>query len=286
MSKTTKASDRPSAATEFSEPRQGVQSVQRTLSVLRLVACGQEQGVSVSEIAAMSGLSRPTVHRLLKVLVQETAVEQDEQTRRYLIGPELSLLGLARVSRFPVATIAEPYLATLAQQVGDAVFISVRHGADSVCIGRTLGTHGIQVLSINVGVRRPLGRSVSGVVLLAGMEEQAATQLTHSNEVRLALAGYRVSDVLKRVKAARESGHTYSAAGVMPGTSALAVPIRDPRGQVIAAISVAALSDRLDRKRVPIVLASMQEQSSMVARRLAELEAARQGRTSHRIRQK
>ncbi len=122
-----------------------MQSVRRTMAVLRLVACGQEQGVRVSDIAAMSGLSRPTVHRLLKVLVQETAVEQDPLTRRYLIGPELALLGLARASRFPIRTIAEPFLRALAEQIGDAVFISVRHGADSVCIGRYLGHHGIQV---------------------------------------------------------------------------------------------------------------------------------------------
>jgi DNA-binding IclR family transcriptional regulator len=260
---------------EEQEALSGVQSVRRAIAVLRLVACGQEQGVRVSDIAAMSGLSRPTVHRLLKVLVQETAVEQDPLTRRYLVGPELSLLGLARTSSFPIRTISEPYLRMVADQVGDAVFISVRHGADSVCIGRYLGHYAIQVLSIDVGVRRPLGASVSGIVLLAGLEAQAAGRLTKSNETRLVLTGSGVANVMKRVQAAREQGHTYAEEGVMQGTSALAVPIRDPQGQVLAAISVAALSNRLDRKRVPSVLSVMQEQSSLITRRLAELEKAR-----------
>lgn len=253
----------------------GVQSIQRTMAVLRLVACGMEQGVRISDIAAMSGLSHSTVHRLLKVLVQESAVEQDPQTRRYRIGPEMSLLGLARTNRFPIKTIAQPYLHALVEQIGDVAFLSVRHGADSVCIGRTLGHHAIQVLSIEEGTRRPLGASVSGVVLLAGMEQDLSERITQSNAVRLERSGFLASAVLDKVRAARQAGFVYAQDGVMPGTSAVAVPVRDPRGQVVAAISVAALSTRLDRKRMPAVRSCMLEQSSMITRRLAQLEKAR-----------
>lgn len=135
----------------------GAQTVRRAMAILRLVACGQERGVRLIDLERMSGLNRPTVHRLLKTLIQEGAVEQDAATRRYLIGPEISLLGLARTRRFPLLTIADPYLAELADQVGDTVFLSVRHGHDSICIGRKTGHHPIQVLSIEVGVRRRWG---------------------------------------------------------------------------------------------------------------------------------
>lgn len=255
----------------------GVQSVRRALAVLRLVATGQERGVRLTDIAEMSGLSRPTVHRILKVLIDETAVEQDPLTRRYLIGTELSLLGLARAGRFPVRAIAEPYLLALASEAGDTVFLSVRHGADSVCIGRYLGSHPIQVLSIDVGARRPLGASVSGIVLLAGMAPDAAAELTNSNAARLALQGRAVAQVLRQVQTARERGHVYAPEGVMPGTSAVAVPVRDGRGQVLAAVSIAALAERLDRKRLPAVLDQMQEHAEMITRRHAEIERARAG---------
>jgi DNA-binding IclR family transcriptional regulator len=259
------------------ESANGVQSVRRALAVLRLVATGQERGVRLTDIADMSGLSRPTVHRILKVLIDETAVEQDPLTRRYLIGTELSLLGLARAGRFPIRAIAEPYLLALASEVGDTVFLSVRHGADSACIARYLGSHQIQVLSIDVGARRPLGASVSGIVLLAGMEPKTAAELTQANASRLALQGRRVAEVLRQVQAARERGHVYTPEGVMPGTSAVAVPVRDGRGQVLAAVSIAALADRLDRKRIPVVLAQMQEHAAMISRRQAEVERARAG---------
>ena len=255
---------------------QGVQSVRRALAVLRLVATGQEQGVRLTDIAAMSGLSRPTVHRLLRVLMEETAVEQDTATRRYLVGHELSLLGLARADRFPLRAIAEPYLQALADEVGDTVFLSMRHGADSVCIARHLGNHPIQVLSINLGVRRPLGASVSGIVLLASLDAGKAEQLTRANATRLALQQRSVEEVLRLVQAARDSGHAYAPHGVMPGTAAVAVRVDDAQGQALGAISIAALADRLERKRLPAVLERMRQQARLISRRHAEVQAARQ----------
>lgn len=254
---------------------QGAQAVRRAMAVLRIVAMGQDDGVRLVDIATMAGLSRPTVHRLLKVLIEETAVEQDPLTRRYRAGDELPLLGLARGGRLPMRALAEPYLQALAAEVGDTVFLSVRHGADSVCVARCPGTHAIQVLSIPVGARRPLGASVSGVVLLAALPPAAADALTQANATRLQLLQRDPDAVARQVRAARRSGHAHAPHGVMPGTAAVAVPVRDGSGDVIAALSVAALRERLDRRRLPGVLAAMQRQATLIGRRNDEVQSAR-----------
>ena len=155
------------------------------------------------------------------------------------------------------------------------MFLSVRHGADSVCIGRYLGTHQIQVLSIDIGARRPLGASVSGVALLAGMAAADAKALVDVNAGRFALQRRSAASVRREVQAARRLGHVTALEGVMPGTSALAVPIHDARGAVIAAISIAALADRLERKRWPEVIAAMLTHARLVTRRHGEVERAR-----------
>lgn len=263
------------ARVEPTEPPAGAQTVRRALALLRLVATGQEQGLRLTDLAAMSGLSRPTVHRLLKVLIDESAVEQDGLTRRYRIGVEMLLLGLARPGGIPIRAVADPYLHALAQQAGDTVFLSVRHGADSVCIARHVGHHPIQVLSIEVGARRPLGASVSGVMLLAALEAPAVRDLTRANARRLAHLQLAVPELLRRVQQARVAGHAFAEHGVMPGTSALAVPLRAPGGEVLAAISIAAMAERLARARRPAVRALMLEQAAAITRRLAEVEAAR-----------
>lgn len=263
-------------AAPATEPADGAQSVRRALAVLRLVAAGQDRGVRLTDVAAMSGLARPTVHRLLKVLMDETAVEQDPATRRYRIGNEITLLGLARPGGVSVRAVAEPYLASLAADIGDTAFLSVRHGADSVSIARHLGSHPIQVLSIEVGARRPLGASVSGIALLSGLPPDEAAALTARNEKRLQqAAGRGVKDVLALADACRRQGYTYAAKGVMPGTAAVAVPLRDGKGAVVAAISVSTLAERLPRDRVRGLVAAMQEQAARITRRLGEIEKAR-----------
>ncbi|OZI40037.1 IclR family transcriptional regulator [Bordetella genomosp. 5] len=252
----------------------GAQTVRRALALLRLVACGQERGVRLVDLERMSGLNRPTVHRLLKTLIQEGAVEQDAATRRYLIGPEVSLLGLARTRRFPLLTLAEPYLAELADQVGDTVFLSIRHGHDSICIGRCTGHHPIQVLSIEVGVRRPLGVGVSGVALLANLDPALSRVLVEDNAARLGVLGERVDDILARVEQARERGLAHAPAGLMPGTSAVALPILTPAGEALGAVTVTAMAERLAPQRFGMVTARMRETAAAIAARHAQLAQA------------
>lgn len=248
----------------------GAQTVRRAVALLRLVACGQERGVRLIDLVRMSGLNRPTVHRLLKALMQEGAIEQDPETRRYLIGPEVTLLGLARTRRFPLLTLADPYLIELAQQVGDTVFLSIRHGHDSICIGRRTGHHPIQVLSIEVGVRRPLGVGVSGVALLASLPEQESDALVADNAARLAVLGEKPRDIVARVAAARATGIAHAPAGLMPGTSAVAVPVPGPHGTALGAVTVTAMANRLMPDRYGEVVRQMRQTAQAIARRHQE----------------
>jgi len=196
-------------------------------------------------------------------------------TRRYRIGNEITLLGLARTGGVSIRSVAEPYLAALATDAGDTVFLSVRHGTDSVCIGRYLGSHPIQVLSIQVGARRPLGASVSGITLLAGMAEAEALAVTRANEKRLEGVGRTVRSVLTEVATARRNGYVYAPRGVMSGTSAIAVPLMDPSGRVVAAVSIAMLAERLPRDRVRGLVEAMRANVEGVTGRLTQIENAR-----------
>lgn len=253
----------------------GGEAVRRALAILRLLATGQERGVRLTDIVAQAGLNRPTVHRILRVLVEEGAVEQDAQTRRYMIGPEVSLLGLARTSRFPVRAAADPYLRHLADELGDTVFLTIRAGPDSICIDRKTGDYPVKVLSLEVGGRRPLGVGVAGIALLAGMPATEAAALVRQNAQRFAGHDLSAARVMEGVRAARAKGFAYADTGIVKGTRALALAVRAPGGEAAAAVSVAALADRLSSRRLPGVLASLREQCALVERRLAVVMRAR-----------
>lgn len=247
-------------------PRDGAQSVRRAIAVLRIVAGGQEGGVRLIDVSLATGLNRPTAHRLLRALVEEGAVEQDPSTRRYRIGREVSLMGLARPAGFPLRAIAAPHLRHLGEALGETAFLTIRQGDDSVCLDRAIGSYPVKVLSIDVGARRLLGVGVSGVVLLAALGTAEAADILQRNAARLRALRLDAAGVLERCAQARALGHAYAPVGVVRGTRAAAVPVRTPGGRTVAAIAVTAISSRLTEARLPQVVQAMQAQADAIGR--------------------
>lgn len=253
----------------------GAQSIRRALTILRLLAVGQEHGVRLTDIVEESDLNRPTVHRILRVLTEEGAVEQDADSRRYMIGQEVSLLGLARNARFPIRAIADPYLRHICEQAGDTVFLTLRNGFDSICVDRKTGSYPVKVLSIEVGARRPLGVGVGGLALLAFLAEGEAAAIIKGNEQRLARHKLAPAKLIERVRLTRARGYAYTEVGVVPGTRAIAVPVLDQAHEPVAAISIAATTERLPAARVATLVDLMKEQAGLIQRRLLEISRTR-----------
>lgn len=249
----------------------GAQSVRRALAVLRVLATGQERGVRLTDVVAHTGLNRPTAHRILRVLVEEGAVEQDPATRRYLIGGEVSLLGLARSTRFPIRAIAEPHLRYLSETLGDTTFLTIRNGADSVCIDRRPGSFPVKVLSIEIGARRPLGVGVSGLVLLASLPTEEAAEVVRRNARRLQALHVDPADLLERAVLTRAQGYAYAPVGVVAGSRALAVPVRLADGRTVAGLAIATITERLPSARIEAIMVQMQERAALIGAHAAEL---------------
>ncbi|GAB5097875.1 IclR family transcriptional regulator [Caballeronia sp. HLA56] len=249
-----------------------VRVIGRAFHVLRVLALGGEHGVRLTDIVRYSGLSHPTVHRILQTLISEGVAEQERATRRYRVGPEISLLGLSRPAHFPVRTAAEPYLAALTNEIGDTTFLTIRAGWDSVAIDRKTGSYPIKVLAIDVGTRRPLGVSIAGVMLLATMPPDEAEHICAMNVARLPADGPSVETIRARVEAARINGYAYSQDGVLQGTRAISVPVVNEDGKAIAVIAIAAMSERLAESELPRIVKMMRNKAALIAKRLTEMQ--------------
>jgi DNA-binding IclR family transcriptional regulator len=188
------------------EPQQGGQAIRRALTVLRILAAGREAGAPLSEVVRATSLTRPTVHRIAQVLIEEGIVERNDQTGRYAIGRQVPELALARQSRSPLLVAAEPYLAQVSSQLGDTLFLTVRTGLDTLCVARRIGSYPIQVLSIEVGARRPLGVSSAGVAILAAMPAAEARKIVLANEARFLAYRTDLPTVVGQMRLARRRG--------------------------------------------------------------------------------
>lgn len=247
------------ASDEPAGPTAGAQTLRRAVAVLRALAGAQERGARLADVAEQCGLTRPTAHRLMKVLVEEGLAARREGSTRYLIGPDAALFGIARPSALAMRSVAEPALRRICEATGDSVALTVRSGADSLCIDRHAGSYPIQVMSVVLGARLPLGLGVGGQAILAFLPEREIEELLQKNANRLARRRLTVAQLRERLADVRRAGYAFTEAGVVPGTHVLAVPVFGVHGQPIAALSISAMAARLPaaraRQLVPLLAA-------------------------------
>jgi len=240
------------------------------MAVLRVVAgSAPQRGLRLKDVVAQVGLSAATVHRLLRVLTEEGAVDYDPDARVYRGGKELFLFGLAqRPGHFPIRLLAEPYTRRLAEVTGETASLIVRGNADMVTLDRKIGTGPVQILAVEVGARVPMGLASGGVAFLARLPDAEAEEIMLANAKRYEVRGVSLARVRERVALARRQGYAFADPGLHPGTRSVSVAIDGPEGIPVAVFAVAAIRHRLPPTRLPELVAIMREMAGKVSERL------------------
>jgi len=246
------------------KPSSGTQSIERAAHVLRIIASRNSAGLRLVDISKQAKLERPTAHRILKCLITEGLVRQHPETHRYFLGHLIFELGLAATSSFNLRDICHPSLVRLAEKSGDTVFLTIRSGADSVCIDRVEGAFPIKTFTLDVGTRRPLGVGAGGLALLMKLPEQTQQEIVSANALRLSAYNNLTVPALKMLlQRCQELGFALNDAQVTPGATSVGLPIRSRSGEPILAISIGAISSRMTQER----------QEELVTMIRAEIEA-------------
>src|SRR5688500_7169260 len=156
-------------AREASESSGGVQSVDRAVSVLEILA--REGSAGVSEVATEIGVHKSTAFRLLAALEERDLVEQNTERGKYQLGFGVLRLASAIPARLEMVRQAQPVLDELAQHLDETINLAVVREHYSVHVQQALGS--AAVASQNwVGQVTPLHATSSGKILLAYMSEE------------------------------------------------------------------------------------------------------------------
>lgn len=244
-----------------------VQSLGRAIELLRLISAEHTSGARLSDLVAASGLPQPTVHRLLRQMVEGGLVMQDAQ-RRYRLGHFAYELGLVASTHFHLRDQCAPHLGRISAETGDTAFLMVRSGADSFCLDRQSGSFPIQVLTVQVGKRRPLGIGGGGLALLSFMPREDLPGVLDRIEPHLTpYGGLTRRILLGLVEEARAQGYARITDYAVAGVTSVGVPIRDRGGAVAGAISVSAMTARM-QPREEMVVQTMQREVAALQRSL------------------
>ena len=263
MSKPAEAA--PTSLGEGAVTGAGVQSVDRALAILEVLARVGEAGVT--EIAGELGVHKSTAFRLVATLEAHRLVEQTTDRGRYRLGMGILRLAGATTARLDLVQEARPVCRRLASDTGETVNVAVLAGGSALYLDQVAGSSALQPHNW-VGQHIPLHATSNGKVLLAGLDDEAleaalgrlATYTAHTITRRAALR-----EELDRVRA---TGYAVAADELEVGLSAVAAPVRNAHGDVVGSMSVSGPSFRLTAERVEEVAAQLVEAAAEVSSRL------------------
>lgn len=225
--------------------------VSATKKVCRVLASLSNRRVQrLTDIAQAAQLDVSTALRILKDLETEGFVERDPVSKHYMLGPQVYAMHHAMVDGLDLRALARPALIRLARKFGDTVILSMPTGWESVCLDLCFGDYPIRANYLEVGSRRPLGIGAGSLALLAAMDDgeaQAVLPPVHQR-LRERYPRYGVDLMEQMTARARKLGHAMLLDAVVEKMGGLGVAVRGPSGRAIAALSVAALSERVESR--------------------------------------
>jgi len=236
------------------EPPNGqvVQAVSRAMTLLKLLASNNTEGLSAQVLAQMSGFNRSTVTRLLGCLVRTGYVQH--RTKLGLYRPALSTmqLGLTAMNRSPVLERCRPLMQSITRMTGDTVFLVVRNGDFAHCLHLEAGAFPVRAITLLVGSFRLMGQGTAGQALLATLRDPELADLYQRHQVEYERKGLSESKLREMVQRTHLDRYSTGLGLVAKGVNAIGVPFEVMPGHY-AALSVGAIASRMDEKRRPQV---------------------------------
>ena len=242
-------------------------TVAKAITILQQFSVEEPQ-LGVSELSRRLGLTRSTVHRLLATLREGGLIEQNPSTHKYRLGRTAVDLGYNAIYSDPLLVTALPYLYFLSDQIGETAYLGERRGDEVATVLHVL-SHSARE-QMHWYDRLPLHSSSSGKVLLAHAEESDLSAV-----VEKGLPGHTEHTVTDPVvlredmERIREQGFAACFEEYKLGVNAIAVPIADQEGKVVAALTVLGPAYTFTRDKAMASLERLKAVSREISLKLA-----------------
>lgn len=250
-----------------------MQSVGKAVDVLEILAAAPAGELSLSDITSATGQPMPTVHRLVRTLLDHGFLRQLDN-RRYALGTELIVLGQAARSSF--GSWSTTVLQHLVAEFGESVNLAALEGDDVVYIGQAPSPHAVRMFT-EIGRRTPPHATGVGKALLSQLPDDQVVALLR----RTGMPG-RTPRTITSPEAFLESVHTTRSEGfalddeeMELGVRCVAVPFPEPRLHLALSMSGPAsrMTDVLIARALPPLQAAARRLASEVSGSAPGVEA-------------
>jgi DNA-binding IclR family transcriptional regulator len=247
--------------------RGGIQSLERGFAILEEVSRHRD-GISLADLARQIGLHNSTAFHIVKTLVALSYLDQNSETKRYVVGRSVFALGAGALKEIDLTRIARPVLEDLAQKTGECSHFGIRSGDDVIVLAKTSGKGMFQVAE-QVGIVRPAHCTALGKVLLAALSDQQIERFLESHELRRFTPRTQIDpDAVRReLDSVRRNGMAFDDMEFDAEGRCVAVPVLDFTGQTAGAIGISGPVWRLS-------LQALQDMARHVRHAATQISAA------------
>ena len=223
------------------DTRSTVQSLAKGFHVLEAFTADEPE-LTQSDVSAATGLDPGTTHRMLNTLVALGYVARSPDGKRFRLALKVLDLGFHAIGHQDLRATVRPYLRQLVGNLGEAASFGVLDGPDVLYIERVRAGAIRLGVDIRVGTTLPAHISAIGRGILAFLNDDeiarvaaAEASRTHPYQDKRTVA--EIMPLLHRI---REKGYALAPSSLTEGLQILAVPVLDPDGHPVGAISIAA----------------------------------------------
>ena len=255
-----------------SKDRYFINSILRASAILKSFA-GEQTHLRISELARRLGLDRSTTYRILLSLEKCGLVEKDEKTGEYALGLAAFELGNAYLRRMDFIQLSKPVMAELAQKVQETVHLAVLSDTEIFYVDKAESPRPLGVMS-KIGQRGPLHCTALGKVLLAYQPEEEQMKIIR----KIKLLPYTPKTItsrqrlLEELKVVRKQGYALDHREIEEDVECIGAPIRDHRGNVIAALSISGPQKKINTSGEKQFVSSVVEATALISSKLGYRE--------------
>lgn len=229
---------------EPDDSQAGPGALRRGLHILSLLRRSEGAPLSPAQIASALSMPRPSAYRVLAILESESYVTRTGDGKRFMLAEPGAGTSGGYDERL------REVMDRVASRTGNPVFLVKRDGPDLVCVHREIGTHRLQILSMQIGHRAPLGVGAAGIALLSRLPKTELAALLKENAD--AYAGYRnlqVATIRTLIDSCRARGYAVVGNYMLSGVLSVGICVQREGSHPFTAMSVTAPHERLPLSR-------------------------------------
>jgi IclR family transcriptional regulator, KDG regulon repressor len=242
-------------------------SLRNALRLLNLFSTDEPE-LQLADMASRLEIGQSTAYRLVHTLTEEGLIVRDPYAKSYRLAASVLALGHTIITKMDLCHLSLDILEKLAKRTGETAHISVMKEHQVLYLLKMDSAYPVHLLS-HAGRKNPIHCTSTGQVLLAYQSPAIMEQIIHKG-----LASYTsktITDPLKLknlLKTIRLQGYAVSQEELHEGVTSIAAPVRNKKGQVIAAVSIAGPTRRINNQTIPTLVKQVQLASDQVSTKL------------------